>query len=236
MKQRSTLTVVIALAAVTALSACVGGTGPTASTPPATSAAPSSAPPTPQAPAAASVAITAETISVLAADGSVLESFDYFQPTTEVVAGLTSYLGAPVDSPNPGGMESSPGVDHQWGGLRLYDTDSPGTPPEIPNHSVFVTSPTAGPLPIGTAPGVGAVGGLRVGDPGTSVTIGVEAAGEYTDPTTGRTTVLSRVGLFELPPHPAAPTDPRNFAVLVQSYTDTGLIERLIAPSANFGV
>ncbi|SIN85099.1 hypothetical protein SAMN05443544_1355 [Agromyces cerinus subsp. cerinus] len=173
---------------------------------------------------------------MLDADGGVLASFDYFQPTTEVVAGLTEYLGEPVDTPNPGSIESSPGVDHEWGGLRLYDTDTPGTPPEIPNHSVFVTGPTAGPLPIGTAAGVGAPSGLHVGDPGTSVTVGIESAGEYTNPTTGRTVVLSRVGLIELPPHPAAPTEPRNFAVIVHSYTDTGLIEQLIAPSANFGV
>jgi hypothetical protein len=236
MKKRNALAVIVALAATVALSACIGGAGPTASTPPATGSAPTSAPPTTDTPTAASVVITAETISVLAADGTALESFDYFQPTDEVVAGLTSYLGAPVDTPNPGSMESSPGVDHQWGGLRLSDTDFPGTPPEIPNHLVFVTSPMAGPLPIGTAAGVGAVAGLHVGDPGSDVTLGAEAAGEYTDPTTGRTTVLARVGLFELPPHPAAPTEPRNFAVLVQSYTDTGLIERLIAPSANFGV
>ena len=97
---------------------------------------------------------------MLDADGATLASFDYFQPTTEVVAGLTEYLGAPVDRPNPGGIESPPGVDHEWGGLRLFDSDTPGTPPENPNH----------------------------------------------------------------------------YGVMVLSYDDSGVIERLSAPSANFGV
>ncbi|HEY9324516.1 MAG TPA: hypothetical protein VIP50_06275 [Agromyces sp.] len=234
MKKRNVLTVIVALAAATALSACVGGAGPTASTPPATSAAPTSTPPTPEPPAAASVAITAETISVLAADGTVLESFDYFQPTNEVVAGLTRHLGDPVDSPNAGGLESPPGIDHVWGGLRLYDTDTAGSVPHDPNHYVFLDGPTAGPLPVGTAAGVGSATGVRVGDPPSVLTVGAEIAAPYTDPTTGRTIVTARIGIVPVPPQSGL-TDP-SFAVAVLSYTDTGEIERLIAPSSNFGV
>lgn len=234
MKLRSALTVVLALVVATALSACIGGSGPTASTPPATSAAPTSAPPTPEAPVAASVAITAETISVLAADGTVLESFDYFQPTNEVVAGLTSYLGEPVDSPNAGGIESPPGVDHVWGGLRLHDTDTPGSVPYQPNHYVFLEGPTAGPLPVGTAAGLGSATGVRVGDPPSVLTVGAEISPPYTDPSSGRTTVTGRIGIVPLPPQPD--TADLSFAVLVLSFTDTDEIERLIAPSPNFGV
>jgi hypothetical protein len=46
---------------------------------------------------------------------------------------------------------------------------------------------------------------------------------------------VSRVGIVT---RPANPTDsmPRNIGVMVLSYDDSGVIERLSAPSANFGV
>lgn len=172
---------------------------------------------------------------VLDAAGATLASFDYFQPTAEVVAGLSEYLGAPVDSPNAGGMESPPGVDHEWGGLRLFDTDTPGTPPETPNHYLFVDAPTAGPLPIATADGIGSAGGVAVGEPPSNLTIGVETSPPFTDPSTGRTVTVSRIGIVTLPPNPAD-SMPHNIGVMVLSYDDSGVIEKLSAPSANFGV
>ncbi|MGW9631631.1 hypothetical protein ACWGST_13090 [Agromyces sp. NPDC055520] len=237
--KRNALAIAIALAALTALSACVPGGAPSSSpSPSAASPAPSTPPPTPEAPVAASIAFSAEVITVLGADGTALASFDYFQPTAEVVAGLRTYLGAPVDTPNAGGIETPSGIDHVWGDLRLFDTetDPPGGAPENPNHYVFVSGPSAGALPIATVAGVGAATGVRVGDPATALTIGVETSPPYTDPTSGRTSVISRIGIVALPPRPEAPTEPRNLAVMVVSFTDTGLIERLVAPSANFGV
>jgi hypothetical protein len=151
-----------------------------------------------------------------------------------VVAGLSEYLGAPVDSPNAGGMETPPGVDHVWTGLRLFDTDTPGSAPETPNHVLFVDGPMAGPLPIATADGVGSVEGVAVGDPPANM-IDAEVSPPYTNPTTGRTMVVSRIGIVALPPHPSD-SMPRNIGVMALSYDDTGIIERLSAPAANFGV
>ena len=68
-----------------------------------------------------------------------------------------------------------------------------------------------------------------------ALTVGTEAGSAYTDPTTGRTSQVTRIGIVELPPRADA-AGPRNFAVMVVSYNDTGLIERMVAPSANFGV
>ena len=233
MSKRRAAALVLSLAAIGVLAACAGGPGATSS-PPATSAAPTTPAPVPE-PVAASVAISAEAITVLDADGATLASFDYFQPTTEVVAGLTEYLGAPVDSPNPGGIESPPGVDHEWGGLRLFDSDTPGTPPENPNHYVFVDGPMAGSLPVGTAAGIGSAAGVAVGDAPSELTIGVETSPPHTDPTTGRTVTVSRIGIVTLPANPTDPM-PHNIGVMVLSYDDSGVIERLSAPSANFGV
>lgn len=233
MTLRGSLSVVLAISVATVLAACAPAAAP-APSPTETSSAPTTPPPTTE-PVAASVAITAEAITVLDADGGALATFDYFQPTTEVVDGLTALLGTPVDSPNPGGIETPPGVDHMWGDLRLFDTDTPGAAPYTPNHYVFVTGPAAGSVPIATAAGVGSADGIAVGDPATELTIGVEAGAPYTDPATGRTSLVSTIGIVPLPAHPDDPA-PRNFAVMVVSYTDTGLIERLVAPSANFGV
>lgn len=234
MSKRRAAALVLSLAAIGVFAACSAGPTAATSSPPVTSAPPTTPAPEPE-PVAASVAISAEAITVLDADGATLASFDYFQPTTEVVAGLTAYLGAPVDSPNAGGMESPPGVDHEWGGLRLYDTDTPGTPPENPNHYVFVEGPMAGSLPVATAAGIGSATGVAIGDAPSELTIGVETTPPYTDPSTGRTVSVSRVGIVTLPPNPADSME-RNFGVLVLSYDDTGVIERLSAPSANFGV
>ena len=111
MRKRNALAIVVMLAAAITLTGCIPEAGPSASPSPSATDAATSAP-TPEAPVAASVAISAEAIAVLDADGLTIVGFDYFQPTAEVVAGLTEYLGTPVDSPNPGAIESPPGVDH----------------------------------------------------------------------------------------------------------------------------
>jgi predicted small secreted protein len=235
MWKRNALAIVVLLTAATALSGCVPGAGPAVS--PSSSATGSAAPtPTPEVPLAASVAISAEAIAVLDSAGAPIASFDYFQPTAEVVAGLSEHLGAPVDNANPGSIETPTGINHVWDDLVLFDTDTPGAAPENPNHYVFVEGTSAGSVPVATSAGVGSAAGVRVGDSTTSLTVGVELASSGTDPSTGRTMEVYRIGIVPLPPHPAVPTEPRNLGVMVVTHTDTGLVERLVAPSANFGV
>lgn len=235
-RRRVSRATIIVLVAAAALTACTPGGGPSASPAPSpTGSATTPTPtPTPEVPAAASVTISAEAIAVLDADGTTIVSFDYFQPTADVVAGLTEHLGAPVDSPNAGSIETPPGVDHVWGDVRLYDTDTPGAAPEDPNHYVFVEGTSAGSVPVATAAGVGSATGVRVGDPAASLSGAVHAS-TNTDPATGRTTDVYRIGIVALPPRADAPGD-RNLGVMVVTYSDTAVIERLVAPSANFGV
>lgn len=220
-----------ALVALVALSACTPSVAsPTASP----SETPSQPPATTEAPAAASIGISAEAITVFDADGAPLASYDYFQPTDEVVAGLTEVLGAAVETPNAGGLETPPGIEHEWDGLRLYDSETPGTVPDIPNHWVFVDAPTAGGLPIGTDPGIGSASGVKVGEQLSSATIGVTSGAPYVDPSTGVNTIVSQLGQVAIPPNPAASGD-RHFFVLVLSDADTGEIARLNAPANDFG-
>lgn len=236
MRKRNALAIVVMLAVATTLAACIPGGSPSASSTPSPTASTTPAPtPTPEVPVAASVAISAETIAVLDAAGATIVSYDYFQPTAEVVAGLSEHLGAPVDTPNPGAIESPPGIDHVWGDLRLFDSDPPGIAPEDPNHIVFVEGASTGSLPITTAAGVGSASGVRVGDPVASLAVGAEHASTHTDPATGLTTDVYRIGIVPLPPRAGSPIE-RNLAVMVVTHSDTALIDRLVAPSSNFGV
>ena len=234
MRNRHAFAIVVMFAAGVTLTGCIAGWGPAASPTPSPTAA-ATPTPTPTPPVAATVAISAEAIAVLDAAGATIVSFDYFQPTAEVVAGLTQFLGAPVDTPNPGAIESPPGVDHVWGDLRLFDTDPPGAAPEDPNHFVFVEGTSAGSLQVATAPGIGSATGVRVGDPVTSMIIGVELSASSTDPATGVTTEVHRIGIVSLPPRPDSAIE-HNLGVMVVSHSDTGLIDRLVAPSPNYGV
>lgn len=206
---------------------------PTAS--PTTSATTSPTPtPTPEVPVAASVSISAEAIAVLDADGATIVSFDYFQPTADVVAGLSEHLGAPVDSPYEGGLESPPGVNHDWGGLRLIDNDAPVSAPYYGDHWVIVAGPDANGLPVGTPAGVGSTGGVHVGDALSGVTIGAEPPVETLDSLEGRPLAYFRVGLFPLPPG-GEYGDAPNLGVTVVGHTDTDTVDRFIAPSRNWG-
>lgn len=235
MRKRNTGAIVLILAVVTALTACIPGGGPTASpSPSATGSAPPSPTPTPDVPVAASVAVSAEAIAVLDAVGAPIVSFDYFQPTADVVAGLSEYLGAPVDTPYSGGMESPPGVNHDWGGLRLIDNDAPVSAPYYGDHWFIVTGPDANGLPVGTPAGVGATGGVRVGDPLSGVTIGAEPAVTTLDSLDGRPLAYFRVGLLPLPPG-GEDGDAPNLGITIVGYTDTDTVQRFIAPSRNWG-
>lgn len=236
MRTRHALAIIVLMAAAGALTGCTPGGGPSAPLTPSPSASASSPTPTPtpEVPAAASVSISAEMIAVLDADGATIVSFDYFQPTADVIAGLSEHLGAPVDSPYEGGLESPPGVNHDWGGLRLIDNDAPVSAPYYGDHWVIVTGPDANGLPVGTPAGVGSTGGVHVGDALSGVTIGAEPLVETLDSLEGRPLAYSRVGLLPLPPG-GEYGDAPNLGITVVGHTDTDTVDRFIAPSRNWG-
>lgn len=224
----------VALSVTTVLAACTPNADAGPSPTPSSSNVGSSSPtPSPE-PVAASVTISADSIAVLDDEGGTLASFDYFQPAAEVVSGLGEFLGASVDSPYPGGTEMPPGTNHEWGGLRLVDTDAPVAAPYYGDFWVIVTTADANGLPIGTPPGVGASDGVHVGDAVSSVTIGAEPGYTSADSTNGRPFTNFRIGLIALPPGGEYGDDP-SLGVTVVGYTDTDTVDRLIAPARNWG-
>lgn len=175
------------------------------------------------------IVVTAERIEILDADGAPIERFGYFQPTAEVVAGLSAYLGAPIATADPGGTESPPATHHDWGGLRLVDTVTAAEPPYTPDHWVSVSAPDALGVPVR------AVDGTTVGGPLDAV-VGEFDDVDYTDPATGLAARWIRVGIVPLPPmYPFSEGD-LNFAVGIRGLVEENRVDLITAPSANFGV
>lgn len=197
------------------------------------SASPTVSPDSVPAATATRISIGAEYLTVLADDGSELERFDYFQPTGEVVAGLSRYLGPPVDTWFEGHNDAPAATYHDWGGLRLADTVPAGSAPYNPEHWVRITASDAN----GVA--VVAEDGVSVGDATAPL---LESGGDdldrWTSPETGDTMITFRIDVVELPPMSGDQTTSDwspSFAVLVMSDDGTGRITSMTAPSANFG-
>ena len=189
----------------------------------------------PTAAGAERIVVGAEEIVVLSADGGALATFDYFQPTAEVVAGLTQYLGAPVDTWFEGHGHALPATFHDWGGLRLADTVPPGARPYDPEHWVRITSSDANGLIVGT------VDGVVVGDHFAELEAAQPSDEVYrwTSPETNEASVSFRIDIVELPELPGTENVDDDwspsFGVVVIGNESTGVITSLAAPSANFG-
>jgi hypothetical protein len=170
---------------------------------------------------------------VVAGDGTVLAAFDYFQPTAEVVSGLSRYLGEPTDTWFEGRGHAPPAVMHDWGGLRLGDTVPAGRAPYDAEHWARVTSNDANGLSLI------AQGGIAIGDatPEIEADAGTDEVHRWTDPSTGKNLVSFRVAIAELPPWPDASGDDwtPSFGVMVVGDDDAGVVTSFVAPSANFG-
>lgn len=228
MRPRLTGLVGISLVALAALTAC---TAPPAASEP--SAAPSTSAPTPMgAPdveAAASIVVSPESITVLGDGGSALATFDYHQPTGEVVAGLSEYLGEPADSRVEHGSETPSATLHEWGGLQLFDTDIVETGIYWSNHWVYLTGTEAAGLPVTTS------AGISVGDSFDTIDLsGASDPLDYASPETGRTQRMVRVDLVALPPGEGTGPSP-DIGVLVTGYLDDAVVDRIESPSSNYG-
>lgn len=230
MRRRTALSAALAVAVVAGLVACLPG-APSASpsAPASESGAPSISPtpdPAPGIPQAATITISTEHITVADAAGATLASFDYFQPTAEVVTGLSGYLGAPTDTAFTGGGDAPPATYHDWGGLRLVDTVPAAQPPHFPEHWVRVTGTDAGGVALRAVDGsvIGGALDAVVGD-----------ATDFTNPSTGLTSRWIRLELVELPAADWSGSEPLNFATAISGSVDANRIDAIIAPSANFG-
>jgi hypothetical protein len=184
---------------------------------------------TPDIEPAASIVVSPEAITVIGDEGSALATFDYHQPTSEVVSGLSEYLGEPTDSRIEQGSETPPATLHEWDGLQLLDTDIVEEAPYWPNHVVRLTGAEAGDLPVTTS------AGISVGDALDSIDLsGATTPVDYIVQETGRMQRMVRVDLVALPPAEGTGASP-DIGVLVTGYLDDAVVDYVEAPSSNYG-
>ena len=209
------------------LAACAGTSVPGQATPSATVVA-SDAPTPPAAPQAAGIVISTAAITVVDEAGATMSSYDYFEPTSDVVAGLTEVFGsAPKDTPFAGGGDQPPAIWHEWGGFRLVDDDYAGQAPLYPNHWVALTAASADGLQLSTLDGI-AVGAT------TS-----EVAANHSDvlnPWTDSDGTAHTDLWIDYRPDPTegATVDNPVMGVWISGPTD-GAVTRIVAPSRNWG-
>ena len=224
---RLTALVGLAVATLAGVTSCTAApSAPAPSTESSTSTPSSTATPEIE---ATSIVVSPESITVMGAEDSVLATFDYHQPTGEVVSGLSEYLGEPTDSRVEHGSETPPATLHAWGGLQLLDTDVVEEAPYWPNHVVYLTGAEAGGLSVTSS------AGISVGDALDSIdTAGATTPVDYTVQETGRVQRMVRVDLVALPPGEGTGASP-DIGVLVTGYLDDAVVDYIEAPSSNYG-
>ncbi|MET0590823.1 MAG: hypothetical protein ABWZ77_06570 [Naasia sp.] len=205
----------------------------TASTPSVTAPSPSE---TAAAPVADRVHVTAEALTVSAADGTAIVSFHYRQLTAEVVAGLTAHLGEPEEGRFPAGNHNGEGASYLWESLLVTSQDrwaamqDDELPAGLSRWSVRVTGPTARGLAVDT------IDGIRVGDSTDAVMAANPGAGEAIVPGGG----LPRVDIYigsvapPLPVETHVAEEPR-WRVWLMDEEPTDVIQEFFAPSLNYG-
>lgn len=187
------------------------------------------------APVPAVIEISTEGLAVLAADGSVLGAFDYFEEPTGAIAMLTEYLGEPAVTEVESRGDGFTGTWYDWEGLDLFDDASSPYPPYRAGFGVSVDSTSVAGLALRAAPGIGTPAGVAVGDAVADIAA-EESWSEFSQPESGRTGRSTRVGIGEPIPSTETSIDgPHNFGVRLSSFDDTGLVESFGAPSPNFG-
>ncbi|MFC0681206.1 hypothetical protein ACFFGH_25535 [Lysobacter korlensis] len=226
--KRSVLTAMVALG-VGAVGCASPGT-PSAAPPTPTAEEPTPTPtPTPteqSEPEAERIIVGAEEILVLAADGSELAAYDYFQNTSELIAGFTELFGAPpVDTAFDGDTHAPPGIERNWDGFAILDDEREPTPPHTPNHLVDVTTTEVNGITVETADG------FAVGTPAAEALAAPDA--EPVNSETGQVVQVDAVPLdFDDPICPES-----GCTLSVRLFTDESgeTLARILAPTPNFG-
>lgn len=186
-------------------------------------------------PIAAAIEISSEGVSVIADDGSVFASMDYFDDAELAVSTLIGYLGEPTVSEVRSQGDTFTGTRYEWDGLTLDDTARPTAWPDTPDFFILASSPSAGGLIIRTAPGAGSSDGLSVGDFSSEIVV-EDRWVEYAEYPSNRAMRGTRFGLSEsLPPSEEYPDHERNFGIWALTDVELGVIESLYAPSSNWG-
>jgi len=233
------LLVLVAAASITVLAGCFPSSAPV--DPPGTgtpSPSPSPSTPAPSAPGptgavptddarVTEIYITAEVIEFHDRDGAVVSTFDYFQPTEEVLYALTEVFGtAPVSEPYKHNHGS--GIGHTWDGFHLTDP-SYASAPYAPSHFVGVTAESVHGVHVRT------IDGIAIGDSAPEVEAAHPHESERFTYPNGVELLQIFVGTVRLPDQEAAAGVEHNFTVGIYMDNPDGVVINIGAPTPNFG-
>lgn len=157
----------LALAVTLTLGACApDSTSEVVPSAPATSSAPTKVTPTPTpTPGASAIVVGMTSITVLDAQGAVMQELSFSTPGPDVAYKLTQILGVtPSESDTAGGLESWPTHNYNWNGFELRDEirDAAKAHPYW-EYYLYVTTSSVNGIEIRTA------AGTHVGDPAANV-------------------------------------------------------------------
>ncbi|MEO8263166.1 MAG: hypothetical protein ABI566_11420 [Pseudolysinimonas sp.] len=217
-------TPVILLTALLTLSLTACGGAPT---PESTFADPDPAPtetatPTPEPDPSTIVArVDVSTLSmvIVAADDSTIDELSVYDPAADVIAAFTDAFGAaPAVSDNGGGLETAPSRVYDWSGFSIIDYE--GQTIMNTDFIVVIGAAVVGDVQISAS-------GLKIGDPASSAVAAGAVATPFPDylaidsvPITGASVGESFEGL----------------AIYTSLVVAGGSIDRIVAPSPNWGV
>ena len=150
----------LAAIGIVALATMAGCTAPTAGTSPTPSAPASGTPsptPTPT-PVAERLTVDSQSITLLADDGSILQSFTYFEPVDGVLSAFTALFAAEPVVENIEPYEGYPYTRYEWPGVSLNDSAQETDGVYYVNFRIEITTATLNGIALET------VEGIAVGD------------------------------------------------------------------------
>ncbi|SDR91146.1 hypothetical protein [Microterricola viridarii] len=178
---------------------------------------------------AASVTVSVEGIAILAADGATLAEFGYFDAdAAPAIAALTEAFGAePVVTHQDAVTHFAAADELNWGGFELIDLDTETSFPDFPNYFVRIGTAGSGGVAIASTDGV------HVGMTGTEV--GAHSYRDWID--TGGGTEKAMFLLEQQPVEGEFYPDyePAALSVRVMASSPDGVVEQIMAPTANWG-
>ncbi|TFC85947.1 hypothetical protein E3T28_15745 [Cryobacterium sinapicolor] len=173
--------------------------------------------------------VSATSIELRDASGKTLSTFDYFQPASEVVAGLSQALGsAPILDNFEGRNDVPPTTRYEWGGFLLNDPLTGGMPPFSSNTWVRVSSEAVNGVRIST------VDGIAVGDSAADLEARYPDT-SFRHPLAGQSELHIGVGFVPLPPSDDYVGSELTFSVQLFARDPLGPITQLTTPSPNWG-
>lgn len=156
-----------------------------------------------------------------------MSTFDYFQPTEEVLEALTEVFGtAPVSEPYKHNHGS--GIGHSWEGFSLTDP-SYAMAPYDPSHWVGVTAESVNGVHVRT------IDGIAIGDSAAEVEAAHPHESERFTYPNGVELLQIFVGAIRLPDREAVAGVEHEFSVGIYTDNPDGVVINIGAPTANFG-